>query len=156
MSRTMPTECDACDGIIDWGDFGVGDGEPTCTCPPVPTLAPPTYYRSNAVMRHGDEIWHHELGRGRVTGWRYDHRDGRLQTGIVARWEKREDELVTWLPSLRHQEIKSGPPPTTTVNGLELPTRLAELIRSGQRIVPKDTEAVDLWRLVEKALGAKP
>lgn len=37
MSRTMPTECDRCGGIVDWGDFGPDPDDnlagTTCSCP---------------------------------------------------------------------------------------------------------------------------
>lgn len=40
MGRTLPTECDKCDGVLDWGDFGAEDGSSpiTCECPPEPSL----------------------------------------------------------------------------------------------------------------------
>ena len=35
--RTLPTECDDCGGIIDWGDFGSDESDgsvgATCNCP---------------------------------------------------------------------------------------------------------------------------
>jgi len=40
MGRTMPTDCERCDGVIDWGDFGPdpGDGQVGRTCRCEPTL----------------------------------------------------------------------------------------------------------------------
>lgn len=153
MSRTMPTECDACDGIIDWGDFGPedGTGEPTCTCPPAPPLQPPTYHGTNAVMHHGDELWHHGLGRGKVKAWQYGRDGTQIRAGIVATWQNHEGELLTWIPSIRHSEITPGPPPPVRVT-VEIPADLAEQVAAGPKVVPKDTAAVDLWRHLERAL----
>lgn len=44
MSRTMPTDCDRCGGVVDWGDFGPDPDDnlagTTCVCPELTGRSP--------------------------------------------------------------------------------------------------------------------
>jgi len=46
MSRSLPTECDGCGEVVDWGDFGDDDFASECRCP-IP---------AGSIDEHGDPI----------------------------------------------------------------------------------------------------
>lgn len=80
-----------------------------------------------------------------------------------------DDQHITWLragyraaapgttPWEIGERLAAALPPEPVKVTVELPVTLAEKIRSGRFVVSqdKDDSAVDLWRLVERALKAR-